>query len=250
MSDTIELERRLLRLERTLEALAARERVGAAAGALASPGVVYVASDGTLKTEAAFTYIEASDELRTGQVRLPEQATPSNPAANFALLFAGNSGVNDGVPSGVDTGGTVYQMVRYATGTFTPTIVGSTTPGTFTYSVNAAQYTRIGDRVMFNGRIAVTATAVAPVGSVTINGFPFTSGANSSNGNILGAAWITSPNINFTAGYTQINGIIIGATNTMRIYETGDNVATNNVLQGAQFGATFDIFFVGWYKVD
>jgi hypothetical protein len=252
MSDTIELERRLLRLERTLEALATRERVSAAVGALASPGVVYVASDGTLKTEADFAYIEADNELRAGRMRLPEGATPTTPASGFALVFAGNSGVNNGVASSVDDAGTVYQMVQYATGTFTPVLSGDGTAGTFTYDAanTGCDYTRIGNRLLFAGRVRITAIAVAPTGNTRITGPPFTGVAGA--GSIAGGVQFDAvTGINLTAGYTWVGGEVISTTSEIRLFENGDNVAALRI-QGAAFGligSVIDLRFWGMYQI-
>lgn len=136
-------------------------------------------------------------------------------------------------------------------GTFTPTLVGSTTGGTFTYDTTntRGEYTRIGDRVFVNGRVRITATAVAPVGNMAIGGLPFTSGATGTNGNILGTADVF-PNIavNWQAGYTQFGGVIVGSATQFLLIEMGDNVALSQA-QGGEFGATVDLYFSGSYKV-
>lgn len=136
--------------------------------------VPYGNGSGQLTTEAALAYIEGSDELRTGLLRLPEQGTPTTPASGFGLIFVGNSGVNNGVASAVDDAGVVYQMVRYATGTFTPAYAGSVTAGTTTYGANGqvGTYTRIGDRV--DGQIYLSWTAATGTGNAIITGLPFT----------------------------------------------------------------------------
>lgn len=69
----------------------------------------------------------------------------------------------------------------YSTGTFTPTLKGNATPGTFTYSTQAGFYTRIGNRVLFNLSVAATAVPVAPTGSAIIDGLPFTSVSTSNS---------------------------------------------------------------------
>lgn len=139
----------------------------------------------------------------------------------------------------------------YAASTWTPAIAGSGTAGTFTYDTTntKAQYTRDGDRVEFNGRVLVTATAVAPTGSVRISGLPIVSGANTDNGNILGGAAITFSGVNLVAGYTQVEGVITGSVAFIQLYEMGDNVA-RAIMQGGELAAAFDFFFWGMYKID
>lgn len=62
------------------------------------------------------------------------------------------------------------------TGTFTPTVVGTSTAGTGTYSVQTGRYTRLGNQVVFTVRLAWSAHT--GTGNIQINGLPLTSGAN------------------------------------------------------------------------
>lgn len=145
---------------------------------------------------------------------------------------------------------TIEQLLR-AEGTFTPALAGAGTAGTFTYDTSntEAQYTRIGDRVFFNGRVIVTGTSVAPTGNLSITGLPIAAGANGFNGNILGGASIGYSGLNLQAGYTQVEGWIVGGATSILLYEMGDNVA-RTIVQGGELAATSDFFFSGWYKVD
>jgi hypothetical protein len=234
MDDRVALDRRIRKLEATLEALAARERVIAASGGLLSTGVVYVTAAGTLTTEADFAYIEGDNELRTGRARLAEQATPTTPASGFSLLFAGSSGVNNGVASSVDDAGVVYQMVRYATGTFTPTYFGSATAGTTTYGTQFGTYTRIGN-VCFVF-IRVSWTAVTGTGNGQVGNLPFAS-LNPSHATMA----VMSANIGYTnAGLRAFigNGIqflqlfdqVVGAFGASAIDAAGELIITGAYL--------------------
>lgn len=69
----------------------------------------------------------------------------------------------------------------YAHGTFTPQYEGLTTPGAWTYSVQAGFYTRIGNRCFFNLNITATARGVAPTGAALISHLPFTSDATANS---------------------------------------------------------------------
>ena len=69
----------------------------------------------------------------------------------------------------------------YEEGTFTPAVQGSTTAGTATYSIQTGQYTKIGNRVLFNLRIIYTGGT--GTGNLRVGGLPFTS-----NNNMAGAA--------------------------------------------------------------
>jgi hypothetical protein len=138
----------------------------------------------------------------------------------------------------------------YATGTFVPTLFGSGTAGTFTYNAadTEAVYTRLGNEVFIEGRVIISATAVAPTGNVSIGGLPFVSAAATNSGNIAGIFHTVWSGINLQAGYTYVAGVVVGSVSSAFLYECGDNVA-RAIVQGGEMSATFDIFFSGHYRV-
>ena len=134
-----------------------------------------------------------------------------------------------------------------ASGTFTPTLFGSGTAGTFTYLVQAGLYTRIGDRCLYSGRVAASATSVAPTGNISIGGLPLTSAA--SGGNIVGGGVVAAGvAVNLVAGYTQLIGMVNASVSSIILCETGDNVNLA-VVQGGEISATFDFYFAGQYAI-
>ena len=62
----------------------------------------------------------------------------------------------------------------YEEGTFTPTLFGSTTAGTPTYTNQSGNYTKIGNTVRVQLRVSVSAIS-GVAGSLRIGGLPFTS---------------------------------------------------------------------------
>lgn len=66
--------------------------------------------------------------------------------------------------------------IIYGRGTFKPTLKGHTTAGTTTYTVREGQYTRIGNIVFYNFRIACTLENSS--GYIVISGFPFIANTN------------------------------------------------------------------------
>jgi hypothetical protein len=60
----------------------------------------------------------------------------------------------------------------YEEGTFTPTVVGTTTAGTATYAAQVGKYTKIGDLVTFT--VYISWSAGTGAGDLKINGLPFT----------------------------------------------------------------------------
>lgn len=143
----------------------------------------------------------------------------------------------------------------YETGTWTPSLVGLTIAGTFTYDTTntGGAWTRIGDRVFFCGRCRITAASVNPTGALTIQGLPYTSASSSfSAGNILGGAhfgiWT---GVTLTAGFTQLGGDVTGSESIIRLLQSGSGVGSV-AIQGSQWAliaGVSDWRFAGHYKV-
>lgn len=101
------------------------------------------------------------------------------------------------------------------TGTFTPTVYGSTTAGTCTYTVQKGFWHRVGKMVTISMR--VTYSAHDGTGNMRIGGLPFTAVTDS------GAAWpatVLTQDISYTG---EIGGHIASGDNfvSMRTYGTG-----------------------------
>ena len=88
---------------------------------------------------------------------------------------------------------------EYEEGTWTPTIIGLTTAGLGTYTDQVGQYTRIGNRVSFNGYVVWTAHT--GTGDMRITGLPFTS-ENVASAFSTVAVWFS--NFSFTAGSSVV----------------------------------------------
>lgn len=67
--------------------------------------------------------------------------------------------------------------VDYNSNIFAPTIAGSTTAGTTTYTTQAGQFTKIGNRLFFDIGIAFTNTT--GTGDIQVQSLPFTSNDSS-----------------------------------------------------------------------
>lgn len=138
----------------------------------------------------------------------------------------------------------------YAQGTWTPALVGAGTAGSFTYTAQLGSYERIGRLVMARFNIQISATSVAPVGNMTINGLPLTS-ANTSND--LGAANITAvKGIGLDAGYTYLGGIINPNTTAVALFENASNSNANaptQIVGGNVTGAAVTLTGLAAYHV-
>ncbi|MFW9606592.1 MAG: hypothetical protein ACMV0I_08645, partial [Pseudomonas sp.] len=103
----------------------------------------------------------------------------------------------------------------YETGTYNPVLKGSTTAGTFTYSVQLGRYTRIGRMVYIDVNVTVTGASVAPAGNLWVS-LPMT--AITESGKLSQAAAITN-NLTITgqafvqASSGSINASVLAVNN-------------------------------------
>lgn len=103
-------------------------------------------------------------------------------------------------------------------GVFTPTIAGSVTPGTLTYSTQAGRYKIIGRVVFFDLMIVVTGISVAPTGNLTIAGLPLAIGA-------VPMAASLGEKTALTATYAQVQVLGNAGATTLRL---GSSDATHD----------------------
>jgi hypothetical protein len=143
----------------------------------------------------------------------------------------------------------VKEIPIYNEGSFAPTLVGAGTAGTFTYgSGNLVEWTRIGNRLFVNGRVHITATAVAPVGNLTINGWPL-AGVADTNMAIAGIMAVQWRNVNMPANYWSIVLQFANASTTPALIRSGTNNNAAAVAGGELAGGVYDFRFGGNYRI-
>lgn len=160
----------------------------------------YVAPSGTAGTAITWTQamtLDASGRLLIG-------VTSAN--ANGGILQL-SSGIT--FPATQVAATDANTLDDYEEGTFTPTIIGTTTAGTGTYSSQVGRYTKIGNRVYFTA--FVNWTAHTGTGNMKVGALPFTSNTTSNNFNAV-AVW--NANIALTASnvltaYVDVNGTTV-----------------------------------------
>jgi hypothetical protein len=127
----------------------------------------------------------------------------------------------------------------YEEGTFTPTMYGTTTAGTGTYTLQSGTYNKTGNTVYFTANM--TTTAHTGTGNVRFGGLPFTVGNTSSSQGSLTIGYIN--NLTLTAGYVPMAYSIQNTT----------NIDFNAVNAGAAapiaMDTAFTIFMSGHYTV-
>ncbi len=127
------------------------------------------------------------------------------------------------VSSGISFDGTNV-LNNYATGTFTPTLVG-TVAGTTTYSAQNGYYTQIGNMVFVQAYIALT--AATGTGTLILGALPFTI-KNQTNGYPMGSIfWDGGASWTFPVGGTSLSVIGNFNTTTANIWVAGTGIAGN-----------------------
>lgn len=149
------------------------------------------------------------------------------------LRFAATAG---GVQFGNDTAA-ANALNDYEEGTFTPTIFGATTAGSGTYTTQVGRYTKIGDRVFYNGR--VTWTAHTGSGAMGVAGLPFTSANVSSSLHVVNVyhTTLTLPSGSTLQAFQNSNSTTIA----FRSIPTGGGTAADLAIDTAA-----DVFFSGF----
>lgn len=89
----------------------------------------------------------------------------------------------------------------YEEGTFTPTYVGSGTPGTTTYTTQSGKYTKIGEMVFVEILLAWSAHSGSS-GSAIVGGLPFTNGSIASSFSLVPIGLSLTAN-NVMCGYVD-----------------------------------------------
>ena len=95
------------------------------------------------------------------------------------IALASGHGINFSA-TGDASGMTAELLDEYEEGSFTPTIGGSSSDGSLSYSTQAGTYTRIGRAVNFSLVVISAGNVTGGGGTLQIGGLPFTARANSS----------------------------------------------------------------------
>jgi hypothetical protein len=128
-------------------------------------------------------------------------------------------------------------------GTWTPTLTGSSTAGTTTYSIQHGYYMQVGKLVMAMGTITIT--AATGTGNATIGGFPVTVKSQAS-GDATGSIQISSTVFTWPTNTTTVSFIMTNGGTTGVINASGSGVIAS-AIQMANGAATFkfSICYVG-----
>jgi hypothetical protein len=129
----------------------------------------------------------------------------------------------------------------YEEGTFTPTIGGTVSDGTATYSTQVGQYTKIGNRVFFIIRLGWSSGTGS--GSMVIRGLPFTQ--FNGNGDIPYAASEWSE-IAWSANYSPTP---VGGQNTTIIYLNQSRIGGSGTADNTAYDNAGFMSLTGHYRI-
>lgn len=176
----------------------------------------------------ASTPLAGTEVLPIVQSGSTVKVSVANLTAGRAVAMAGGSftdnitqstaakGVN--FTANTPAAGMTSQLLNwYEEGTFTPTVVGSSTAGTTSYSTQSGRYTRVGNQVTV--QIVFTVTNMTGTGNLLVGGLPFTVKSGTQ-----GVGAVMTSSMDWASG-TSITFYIPGGGTTALFYSSGDNIA-------------------------
>jgi len=180
--------------------------------------------------------------VATGQI-LVSGGVAADPAFTaFPRISGIGIGASPGATTGVTFDGTNF-INNYSTGTWTPTVVGTTTAGTTTYTTQQGYYTKIGNLVWCS--LVIVITGATGTGAARFGSLPFTS--NNTTGNAeIGAMTISATGWAWGAALTSSSFQIIQNSTNANYIQSGSSVGQANI-QMSNAAATFQgtvIYFV------
>lgn len=114
----------------------------------------------------------------------------------------------------------------YNTGTYSPTLAGTTTPGTNTYTAaTVGKYWQFASMMVVIFHLQMASKDAGMAGNLYVT-MPATMAASLP---VAGAFPTLFDSVDFAAGYTQLSYYMSAGTNQLNLAQQGDNVAASNV---------------------
>ena len=157
------------------------------------------------------------------------------------LDVTGEIRCSTGILFGTDTAA-ANTLDDYEEGTWTPTFIGATTAGSYTFTSNA-WYTKIGDTVTAYAELINITDSSLGSGQLNVGGLPFTNGAKSALGSVL----FSSFNVNDST--VNITAFISASASVVKFFETVDNTNTSGVSVTDRVTDAADLYLQVTYKV-
>ena len=192
----------------------------------------------SINTEIAANTAKVTNATHTGDVTGATALTIANDAVDIAMLSATGTASATTFLRGDNAWSGITE-----TGTWTPVFAGSGTAGSFTYTAQTGHYTKIGNVVVAQFRVAISAISVAAAGYLYIQGLP--ENAYEYPGIVFSAIR------NFTTGDVPSGGYVQNATNYMQLmrYDSDDpRDGWNTHCGGTALTATSEIHGIITYR--
>lgn len=216
--------------------------VAGAATRLAHPGVNNRVVRSTSTTATGFGQIDDPAFFTTGAAA---GASAIGIVTTSAQSFAGVKTFNDGIA--VSSGGSTLSSYVAPT-SWTPTLRGSGTAGTPTYTTQVGRYQRIGGVIYFMCKVVWTAISGSPTGNLIITGLPVTSVNTTGVDCALSVLYV---NIDFQSTNldTQLMAQVPQNSTTIEFYSSKDDAAATPILASTATTGTRQLFVTGMYFV-
>jgi len=165
--------------------------------------VQYASASGTyldITPNAANGLVTLTADARTGS--FPDMTFRTSATEQMRITAAGVLELTQGqikFPATQVASANANTLDDYEEGTFTPTIAGSTTAGTATYSVQSGRYTKIGNQVSIS--IDLSWNSGTGTGNIQITGLPFTNVSNNNAASFGYVDGISLTALNIAQGY-------------------------------------------------
>ena len=149
-------------------------------------------------------------------------------------------GTYDNIPSA-----TPSELYTYSSGTFTPTLVGSTTAGSFTYTVQEGNYTRLNDVISFSVCVEISAINDPPAGDISIAGLPEAANQSINRQALCVGEWSS---ITLPSSRINLNAYIDSNSSSISLVGTASGYASTAVTASG-IASNMTIAISGSYKV-
>jgi hypothetical protein len=175
---------------------------GTTVGSIGSVNGVTLGIDGG-STRSGLQFNSSGVDPRKGQTLADATVDLGQSAYRYRNLY---------LSGGVYLGGTgsANHLDDYEEGSFMPTIIGSSTAGTGTYTVQVGSYVKVGNVVHVQGYLSWTGHT--GTGDMRIATLPFSASTTSNNYGVMSTAY--QHNITLSSGYYLTGSYISPATNT------------------------------------
>jgi len=176
-----------------------------------------------------------------GYFAIETQATGGSLTERVRIHSGGVMSAANGIALGVGTANTASNVLDdYEEGTFTPQIKISGSTTGIAYSVQAGHYTKIGNRVIVNMEIALSAKG-SNTGNVSLIGLPFTTSNDNYQTAYVYNDRVSSPNGDVQA-YVLSNGTSIN------FYQSRTDGTNNGNLTGNELNSNSYLIMFATYK--